>query len=56
MDCFAENIALLYLLNQDTSDLSLEQLIVRYRETVNEVKRINKELNHKENGDTFSFK
>lgn len=56
MDRFAENVALLYLLNQDTRDLSLEQLIVRYRETADEVKRINKELDRKENGDTYSFK
>lgn len=56
MDHFAENVALLYLLNQDTSGLSLEQLIARYRETVEEVKRIDKELDRKENGDRFSFK
>lgn len=49
-----DNVALLYLLHQDISALSLEELIVHYNDTVKEVKERVQELG-KDKGDTYSF-
>lgn len=50
-----ENIALLYLLNQDTKDLSLEELCELYENTIERVKQTTKEYHSKNNSPTFSF-
>lgn len=50
----AENVALLYLMNQDTKSLSLEELYELYIKTVKQAKEHAKQRNQ-EKGDTFSF-
>lgn len=50
----AENVALLYLMNQDTKSLSLEELYKLYVDTVKQAKECAEKCNN-EKGDTFSF-
>lgn len=50
----AENVALLYLMNQDTKSLSLEELYKLYVDTVKQVEECAEKCNNKK-GDTFSF-
>lgn len=51
----AENVALLYLMNQDTKSLTLEQLYELYIKTVKEVKEYAKQRSLEENGPVISF-
>ncbi len=50
-----ENVALLYLMNQDTKDLSLAELYTLYQDTVKQVQETAKEYDRKTNGSNFSF-
>ena len=50
-----ENVALLYLMNQDTKDLSLAELYVLYQDTVKQVQETAKEYDRKTNGPNLSF-
>lgn len=50
-----ENVALLYLMNQDTKGLSLEELYALYQDTVERIKKAAEDHNRKNNGSTFSF-
>ena len=42
-----ENVALLYLMNQDTKDLSLAELYALYQDTVKQVQETAKEYDRK---------
>ena len=55
MNNHAENVALLYLMNQDIKPLSLDELYALYRDTLNQVEETEKryEDSHKQNA--FSF-
>jgi len=55
MDRFAEDVALLYLLNQDTKGLSLAELCKLYAETVEQAKAAKTEYQRSEFGPAFSF-
>lgn len=48
-------VTLLYLLNQDTSSLSLEELYALYREKLKEVDECEKTYKKTHKQDTFSF-
>lgn len=50
-----ENVALLYLMNQDTKDLSLAELYALYQDTVKQVQETAKEYDRKTNGPNLSF-
>lgn len=50
-----ENLALLYLMNQDTKDLSLAELYALYQDTVKQVQETAKEYDRKTNGPNLSF-
>lgn len=51
-----ENVALLYLMNQDTKSLTLEELYDLYIKTVEQAKEYAKQRAHAKYGETFSFK
>ena len=50
-----ENIALLYLMNQDTKDLSLMELIELYLDTLEKTKECAKQFDMEHNGSVFRF-
>lgn len=50
-----ENVALLHLMNQDTKELSLEELYVLYCETIEQVEKTATEYHKKIDGPTYSF-
>lgn len=51
----ADNIVLLYLMNQDTKDLSLMELIKLYTDTVQQVHECLKQSSMEIKGSTFKF-
>ncbi len=55
MNTHIENVTLLYLLNQDTKSLSLDELYVLYRKTLKEVKECEEHYRetHKEKAISF---
>ena len=55
MSKYAENVALLYLLNQDTKSLSIGELYERYVQAVKDVEAYAKQANKEKNGSNFSF-
>ncbi len=50
-----ENIAMLYLMNQDLSSLSITEIRELYDETVKQVKDEIKQVNKEKYGSTFCF-
>lgn len=55
MNNHTENVALLYLMNQDTKSLSLDELYVLYHETLKQVQESEKHYQDSHKQDTFSF-
>lgn len=55
MNYHAENVTLLYLMNQDIKSLSLDELYALYRDTLNQVKESEKRYkdSHKQNAISF---
>lgn len=56
MNSHVENVTMLYLQNQDTSHLSLDELYALYRKTLKEVKECEERYCETHKQDTFSFK
>lgn len=55
MSMHIENVALLYLLNQDTKNLSLDELYSLYRKTLDQVHETEKRYQDSHKQDPFSF-
>jgi len=55
MDHAAENVALLYLLNQDTKSLSIGELYEKYAQAVKDAEAYAEQSDREKNGPTFSF-
>ena len=50
-----ENVTLLYLMNQDTESLSLDELYNLYRETLKHVQESEERYKYSHKQDVFSF-
>ena len=55
MSNHTQNVALLYLLNQDTKALSLDELYSLYRDTLDQVQKAEKHYQESHKEDSFSF-
>lgn len=55
MDSKIENVVLLYLLNQDTKALSLDELYALYLDTLNQAVESQKRYRDAHKQNTFSF-
>lgn len=56
MNNHAENVTLLYLMNQDTKDKSLDELYTLYRETLEKVRQSEKRYLNPDNKPAMDFK